>query len=84
MFALHGRAFAKWPMLIYTVYVVVIVCFMQVGRGKYGVGESSAPHTTPHAAPHTFLHCHNSTCYVPDSPQDSPHNYPHRPYLHTT
>ena len=40
MFALHGRAFAKWPMLIYTVYVVVIVCFMQVGRGKCGVGKS--------------------------------------------
>ena len=30
MLALRGRAFAKWPMAIYTVYTVLIVVFMQV------------------------------------------------------
>ena len=30
MFALRGRAFAKWPMLIYTVYTVLIVVLLQL------------------------------------------------------
>ena len=35
MLALRGRAFAKWPMFIYTVYTVLIVCFMQRYMGDY-------------------------------------------------
>ena len=35
LFAVHGRAFAAWPMLIYTVYMVAIVLLMQEYMGAY-------------------------------------------------